>query len=179
LVELARGALEEAIGGRAPRRTTAREQGLAARLDADGAVFVTLTRDGRLRGCIGSLEATRPLREDVVANALAAARHDPRFAPLAADELSCVTVEVSLLSAPEPLAVSSEAEALARVRPGIDGVVLEHGGRRATFLPQVWTQLPQPREFFAQLKRKAGLAEGFWAPEMKVSRYTVRKWSEA
>ncbi|HMM75356.1 MAG TPA: AmmeMemoRadiSam system protein B [Gammaproteobacteria bacterium] len=178
LVELARDAIDAAVGGAAPRRRP-RERGIDARLDAAGAVFVTLKQDGRLRGCIGSLEASRPLREDVAANAIAAALEDPRFAPLAAHELAQVSVEVSLLSAPEAMLVSSEAEALAALRPGRDGIVLTHGVYRATFLPQVWAQLPTPREFLAQLKRKAGLPVDFWTPDMKLARYGVRKWSEA
>lgn len=174
LVALARAAIDEAVSGeRAPRLAS------QARLDDDGAVFVTLTENGRLRGCIGSLEAYRPLREDVIDNAVAAACRDPRFPPLAATELPRVKVEVSLLSPPEPLAVASEAEAWARVRPGIDGIVLEVGRHRATFLPQVWDQLPTPQEFFAHLKRKAGLPADFWSPDLRLSRYTVRKWSEA
>ncbi|MGE3774305.1 MAG: AmmeMemoRadiSam system protein B [Gammaproteobacteria bacterium] len=178
LVELARDAIETAVAGRAPRRRP-RDRRTDARLDAAGAVFVTLKEDGRLRGCIGSLEACRPLREDVAANAVAAALEDPRFAPLAVRELSQVKVEVSLLSAPTPMAVNSEAEALAALRPGRDGVVLAHGVHRATFLPQVWEQLPTPREFLAQLKHKAGLPTDFWAPDVTLSRYGVRKWSEA
>lgn len=178
LVELARDAIAGAVGGRtAP--ATPRDERTDARLDAAGAVFVTLMEDGRLRGCIGSLEADRPLREDVVANAIAAALDDPRFAPLAASELPRVNIEVSLLTPPEPLAVNSESEALAALRPGIDGVVLAHGRQRATFLPQVWAQLPTPREFLAQLKRKAGLPGDFWAPDVEIARYGVRKWSEA
>lgn len=173
LVQLARAAIDEALGGTPVWPAT------GARFDAPGAVFVTLLRDGSLRGCIGSLEACRPLREDLVANAVAAATRDPRFPPLTAAELPRVKIEVSLLSPPRPLAVHGEAEVLAAVRPGIDGVILEHGRHRATFLPQVWTQLPAPRDFFAHLKQKAGLAADFWAPTLRVSTYTVRKWSEA
>ncbi len=178
LVALARTAIEAAVVGRGAtalpydRRT-------AARLDAAGAVFVTLTRYGRLRGCIGSLEATRPLREDLSANAVAAALQDPRFAPLAPDELLDLKIEVSLLSTPQPIAVQRETDALTQLRPGIDGVVLEYGGRRATYLPQVWEQLATPRDFLAHLKRKAGLPADFWDRSLRISRYTVRHWSEA
>jgi len=178
LVELARDAIDAAVAGREPPHRR-RDFLTEARLDAAGAVFVTLKQDGALRGCIGSLEATRSLREDVAANAVAAALEDPRFAPLAAGELPRVAVEVSLLSAAEPIVVKNEAEALAALRPGIDGIVLEHGKRRATFLPQVWEQLASPGEFLAHLKRKAGLPADFWAPDLRLSRYTVRKWSEA
>jgi AmmeMemoRadiSam system protein A len=143
-----------------------------------GATFVTLTQDGELRGCIGSLEARRPLDTDVRANACAAAFRDPRFAPLRREELPLTRVEVSLLSAPAPLQFVDEADALRQLRPGIDGVVFEYRGRRATFLPQVWESLPEPKSFIAHLKQKAELPPDFWAPEIRLSRYEVRKWKE-
>lgn len=143
-----------------------------------GACFVTLMRDGELRGCVGTLEAHRPLGVDVRENALAAAFRDPRFAPLTRAEFDDIRVEVSLLSASEPLAARTEAHALESLRPGVDGVVLEYRYLRSTFLPQVWEQLPDPAEFLAYLKRKAGLPVDFWAPEIRLSRYTVNKWKE-
>ena len=112
------------------------------------------------------------------ANARAAAFSDTRFAPVTADELPELDVEVSVLTAPEPLAVRSEDDALRLLQPGRNGVVLEWGRHRATFLPQVWEQLPDPRDFLAQLRRKAGLPPGFWDPEIKLSRYEVEKWGE-
>lgn len=148
-------------------------------LHEPGASFVTLTQDGALRGCIGSLEAYRQLLDDVRANAIAAALRDPRFPPLRAAELAHTRIEVSLLSAPEALEFSSEADAIAGLRPGIDGVVLQYGQARGTFLPQVWESLPQPAEFLAQLKRKAGLPADFWDGGIRLARYTVRKWQEA
>ena len=155
----------------------------AAWLDAPGASFVTLTSGrapgGALRGCIGSLEARRPLREDVEANAVAAALHDPRFAPLTARELDDTVVEVSVLSAPTVLPAADEAELLARLRPGVDGVVLSACGRRATFLPQVWEQLPDPADFLARLRRKAGLPADYWGRDVVVETYTVTAWQEA
>ncbi|MDE2405098.1 MAG: AmmeMemoRadiSam system protein B [Sphingomonadales bacterium] len=147
-------------------------------LDANAATFVTLTRDGHLRGCIGSLVAHRPLRDDVADNACKAAFDDPRFPPLTAEELPRVRVEVSLLSPQEPLRFTDEADARARLRPGIDGVVLTCGRHRGTFLPQVWEQLPTPQAFLDGLKRKAGLPGDFWSPDLALSRYTVRKWQE-
>ena len=150
----------------------------AAWLQEPGASFVTLTRQGELRGCIGTLEAHRPLGEDVQANAVGAAFHDPRFAPLSRREFDEVRVEVSLLSPPEALAVEDEAAALAALRPHVDGVVLEYGHHRSTFLPQVWEQLPDPDQFLAYLKRKAGLPMDFWAEQVRLSRYTVSKWKE-
>ena len=156
------------------------EQPVADRADLQqpGASFVTLTQQGALRGCIGSLEAHRPLIDDVRANARAAAFRDPRFPPLTRDELARTRVEVSLLSPAEPLFVTDEAEALARLRPQVDGLILSAGGRRATFLPQVWEQLPEPAVFLTRLKQKAGLPAYYWSPELRLWRYTVQKWQE-
>jgi AmmeMemoRadiSam system protein B/AmmeMemoRadiSam system protein A len=150
----------------------------AAWLREPGASFVTLTREGELRGCIGTLEAHRPLGLDVRENAVAAAFRDPRFMPLARGEFDEIRVEVSLLSPAEPLAARDEAEALAVLRPHVDGVVFEYGHHRSTFLPQVWEQLPEPDAFLAHLKRKAGLPMDFWAEQVRLSRYTVSKWKE-
>ena len=147
-------------------------------LDAPGATFVTLTLDGELRGCIGSLEAHRPLKSDVRENAIAAAFRDPRFPPLTAAELPRVRVEVSLLSPPEPLGVSNEEELRHRLRPGVDGVIFRVGPRRATFLPQVWEQLPTPGLFMAHLKEKAGFPADYWSDDVRIERYGVHKWKE-
>ncbi len=144
-----------------------------------GACFVTLTQGGELRGCIGSLEAHRSLMQDVRANAIAAAVHDPRFSPLIARELAHTRIEVSLLSRTEDMLFSSEQDALSRLRPGVDGIVLEYGQARGTFLPQVWESLPKPADFMAHLKRKAGLPASFWHEDIRLSRYTVTKWKEA
>lgn len=147
-------------------------------LHRPGATFVTLMQDGKLRGCIGTLQAWRPLGLDVQENALAAAFRDPRFAALEAKELPRTLIEVSRLTPPEPMAFSDEAEALAQLQPGIDGVILSAGSHRATYLPQVWEQLPEPRDFIAHLKRKAGLAEDYWGPNLRLERYRVEKWKE-
>ncbi len=147
-------------------------------LEKPGASFVTLTKHGDLRGCIGSLEPHRPLGTDVRANALAAAFRDPRFMPVGRDEFNDIRIEVSLLSPTEPLIAASENEALAVLRPGVDGLVFEYADHRSTFLPQVWEQLPEPAEFLAHLKRKAGLPVDFWAEQVRLSRYTVSKWKE-
>jgi len=148
-------------------------------LRASGASFVTLKKGGELRGCIGSLEAVRAVGDDVQANATAAAFHDPRFAPLQDYEFDAVRIEVSLLSAAATLSFRDENDALAQLAPGRDGLIFEYAGHRATFLPQVWEQLPEPRAFLGQLKHKAGLAHDFWDPAVKLSRYTVSKWHEA
>ncbi|MGB0128671.1 MAG: AmmeMemoRadiSam system protein A [Rhodocyclaceae bacterium] len=147
-------------------------------LDEPGATFVTLTQAGQLRGCIGTLEAYRHLGQDVQENALAAAFCDPRFHPLGQDELPRTRIEVSLLTAPEPFGFRDEADALAKLRPGIDGLILTHEGHRATFLPQVWESLPDARRFMAELKRKAGLPGDFWDEKVALARYGVTKWKE-
>lgn len=148
-------------------------------LSEPGATFVTLTLHGQLRGCIGSLEAHRALIDDVRHNAVSAAFQDPRFDPLSKEEFAGVLIEVSLLSKPEPIRYSSEQDALAQLHPGKDGVIFEYGRYRSTFLPQVWAQLQQPQVFLAHLKNKAGLPDDFWAEGVKLSRYTVIKWSES
>jgi AmmeMemoRadiSam system protein B/AmmeMemoRadiSam system protein A len=144
-----------------------------------GATFVTLTQNGALRGCIGSLQAHRALEQDVRANALAAACRDPRFTPLTAEELPRTRVEVSLLTAPVPMDFRDEADALRQLRPNVDGVIFSAGNHRSTFLPQVWEQLPDARQFMAHLKQKAGLPADYWSPEVQLQRYEVRKWKEA
>src|SRR5450759_1449821 len=144
-----------------------------------GACFVTLTQDGELRGCIGSLQSHQPLLADVKGDAVSAAMRDPRFTPLSVEELDITTVEISLLSSTQAMEVSDEADALAQLRPGVDGIIFEYGRYRSTFLPQVWENLAQPREFLAMLRRKAGLPDDFWAEDVKLSRYSVTKWSES
>jgi len=143
-----------------------------------GATFVTLHSYGALRGCIGSLEPVRPLGVDVRENALAAAFRDPRFPPLTARELDATSVDVSLLSPAQRLVVTDEEDLMRQLRPGIDGLILEHDGRRATFLPQVWESIPDPRDFVAALKEKAGWPQGFWGARMNVYRYVTTKWTE-
>ena len=142
-----------------------------------GASFVTLRLEQELRGCIGSIDPRRALGEDVAWNARAAAYRDPRFPPVSREEVLRLQVEVSVLSPREPLAAASEAEALAMLRPGIDGIALEYHGAAATFLPQVWESLPEPGEFLDALRRKAGLPGRFWHSEVRLSRYTVEKFA--
>jgi AmmeMemoRadiSam system protein A len=149
-----------------------------ASLEQPSATFVTLKQGLQLRGCVGSLQRRRALQEDVRFNAVAAAFRDPRFAPLEVNELPQISLEVSLLSAEERIEVRSEQELIARLRPGIDGLMVEYGCYRATLLPQVWQWLPDPREFLAALKHKAGLPEDFWSSGMIVSRYQAITWKE-
>lgn len=181
LVQLARHALHAATGAPAVPAPAPVAAALAA-LARPGAAFVTLTQGGALRGCIGSLQAHRPLVDDVLANAAAAALRDTRFTPVTAQEAPGLHVEVSVLTPPRPLPVANEAHALWQLRPGVDGVIFEclHQGRafRSTFLPQVWAQLPDPREFLAQLKRKAGLPPDFWSPGVSLQVYQVQEFHE-
>lgn len=173
LVSIARSSIASSFG----IRTSVQED--ASFLHRPGASFVTLKSENRLRGCIGSLQAHRTLVEDVKANARAAAFHDPRFAPLSFDELSVTKIEVSVLSALTPLAFRNQEHALAQLRPGEDGVVLEFGRHRGTFLPQVWENLPAPASFLGELKHKAGLPRDFWHDGIRLFRYTVSKWVES
>jgi len=172
LLHLARAAIGSELG------FDSHDYPRTAWLDEPGATFVTLMLNGRLRGCIGSLEAHRPLIDDVRHNAAAAAFRDPRFMPLNEVEFADTAIEVSVLGAPERISFSSEADALAQLHRGEDGVILEYGPHRATYLPQVWAHLPDPQSFVEELKVKAGLPEDFWSDDIKLSRYTVQKFSE-
>lgn len=170
LLELARTSIQQGLHGDVLRIQVA---DYAFELQTHRASFVTLHLDRELRGCIGSLEARRPLVLDVAENAQAAAFHDPRFAALTRSEFERIEIHLSILSAPEPLQFASEAELLAQLRPGIDGLILEERVCRSTFLPAVWESLPQPREFLRQLKRKAGLPADFWSDRLTIQRYTA------
>ena len=173
LLGLARAAIAAGFGSvAAPGDDT------APWLAAPGACFVTLTLDGRLRGCIGSIEPHRSLLYDVTHNAQAAAFADRRFPPLTASELPRTRIEVSLLSPTRPLPSNSPEELLSQLRPGIDGLILHWDGHRGTFLPQVWEQLPEPQDFLNRLKLKAGLPESFWSPDVTVRRFGVTAWAE-
>ena len=172
LLPLARGAIATQLGLSAPQAQD------APWLHNTGAAFVTLTMDAKLRGCIGTLEPHRALVDDVKANALAAAFRDPRFKPLSADEFKNTKVEVSVLSPVEIMHWQSEADALAQLRPGVDGVIFEYGHHRSTFLPQVWEEFADAQTFMGNLKYKGGLPPDFWDPAVKLSRYTVSKWHE-
>ncbi|MDD4927968.1 MAG: AmmeMemoRadiSam system protein A [Gallionella sp.] len=147
-------------------------------LHEPGACFVTLTQQGQLRGCIGSLEAYRSLLADIKSNAVAAALHDPRFMPLTARELGITRIEISLLTPPSEIIHRDETDARHQLRCGTDGVIFEFGPFRSTFLPQVWEQLPEPDEFMAHLKRKAGMPADFWDEGVRLSRYSVSKFIE-
>jgi len=176
LLELGR----ESIGrGVQERRLPAWDgRALDAALGAERASFVTLTAGGALRGCCGTLVATRPMAEDVWRNAWTSAFSDPRFPPLATAELRHIHLQVSILSPLEPVTARSERDLLLKLRPAIDGLVLELDSARATFLPAVWEQLSDPEQFLGHLKRKAGWPADFWSDRLRIYRYTTECFGE-
>ncbi len=177
LLRLAREAMTRAVHG---QPLPPLPPDVPPRLWEPGAAFVTLrTKDtGRLRGCIGSIIATRPLVEDVRDHAVDAALHDPRFPPVTPDELPNLALEVSYLTPLQPLTYRSPQDLLARLRPGIDGVLLRDGWRQATFLPQVWHSLPEPEAFLSHLCLKMGAAPTCWQRPLEVFTYQVQAFQE-
>ena len=172
LLSIARRSIEHSLSG---KPAVADDAGWLRQI---GATFVTLTKDGRLRGCIGSLQPARPLGQDVAANALGAAFRDPRFPAMTAAEWPQCRVEVSLLSTPKPLHFGDEEDLLEKLVPGEDGLILEADGKRGTFLPQVWEQLADKRSFLAHLLNKAGLPADTRLARCRIQRYRVAKWKE-
>jgi AmmeMemoRadiSam system protein B/AmmeMemoRadiSam system protein A len=144
--------------------------------DYNGAAFVTLKKDGELRGCIGSLSANRPLHEDIAENAFAAAFRDHRFGAVTESELDDIEISISVLTPPELMSFSSEQDLIAQLRPGVDGLVISEGGKRGTFLPSVWENFPQADSFLAHLKLKAGLPADYWSGTIKIERYETISW---
>lgn len=174
LLALARATLESRLKGK-EEPATSEDPGL----QEEAATFVTLKKSGGLRGCIGNLQPVGPIWRGIRDNVLNAALHDPRFAPLAPEEVDQVDIHLSILSPPSPLSYGSEEELLIRLRPGLDGVILRQGRRSATFLPQVWEQLSDPRQFLDQLCRKAGLAAGCWRQDTtEILVYQVQGFEE-
>ena len=142
------------------------------------ATFTTLRIDGNLRGCCGVLEAVRPLATDVAHSAFQAAFRDIRFTPVREVELDAIRLEVSVLSAPAPIAFSDQPDLLKQLVPGEDGLIIVAHGRRATFLPKVWDQVPEPKKFVAALKAKCGLSENYWSERLEFLRYTTTTYAE-
>ena len=180
LPRLARAALHAAVTAQqidfeARRRLIA----VWPQLQEPRATFVTLRKHGRLRGCIGSLVTRRALIDDIIANTIAAALKDNRFNPVARNELDDIDIEISLLSAPRPLPYEDIADLRRKLRPGVDGVILQLNGRRATFLPLVWEQLPDFDIFFDHLCRKAGLPGNCLASHPDIHVYQAEKITEA
>lgn len=172
LLDLARRAIAEAFGGPPVVRPTREDW-----LDEPAALFVSLHRGGELRGCIGSLEARRPLFEEVVAKARAAAFHDSRMVPVQAAELADLEIEITVLGPLESVPAGSEEELLSQLRPGLDGLLLESREGGAVFIPAVWRQLPEPRAFLEALLRKAQLRR--WPQDMRAFRFPADEVSSA
>jgi uncharacterized protein len=169
LLELARRSIARGFGGHRPQPLP--QEAWSPALLEPRATFTTLTLGGELRGCCGTIEPQRSLVHDVWHNAWVSAYSDIRFWPVSALELSSLGITISVLTPLEPIAARSEAELIACLEPGIDGLVLRCGVARATFLPAVWQSLPEPREFVRQLKGKGGWSPSFWPPEMTAFRY--------
>lgn len=176
LLEIARQAIESGID--APQAPRIDIDGCDSCLTVPAAVFTTLTREGALRGCIGSLEARDPLARAVAESAFNAAFRDRRFEPLAAAEIDAVRIEISVLSAMEPIRAAARQALLEQLRPGIDGLIVEDRGRRATFLPKVWENIASPDEFLDQLLIKAGLEINHWSRDLRLQRYQTRTFGE-
>jgi AmmeMemoRadiSam system protein A len=177
LLQFARQAMEEGVRGIVVNPLDL--ESLPPRLRMPGATFVTLTIDGDLRGCIGALEPYQPLAEDVREHAVAAALDDYRFPPLQEDELPRVKIEISYLTMPEPLIYENPDELPERLRPGVDGVILRDGLRRATFLPQVWEKLPDVHAFLSHLCQKMGAPGDWWRRRnLQVMTYQVQEFHE-
>jgi AmmeMemoRadiSam system protein A len=177
LLDLARASIQHGLHHHQPLPVDPRDY--PESLQALRATFVTLEKQGQLRGCIGTLIAHQPLVQDIAAHAYAAAFDDPRFPELVAEEFAHLELHIAVLSPPEPLHFDSEDALLAQLRPGIDGLILQFRRGRATFLPAVWEQLPDPYVFLAQLKHKAGLPLDFWSPELRAERYTTEAFGDA
>ena len=175
MLQLARQSIEHGLAHGSP--ATIELQQCDPFLQQPGACFVTLEINQQLRGCIGSLEARRPLAQDLLENGYAAAFRDPRFPSLAQQEYPSTTIKLSLLPPAEPMQFNSEAELIRQLLPGMDGLILQEGHRRGTFLPSVWEQLPDPQLFLNQLKQKAGLPADYWSDTLTIERYHTEQFS--
>ena len=169
LLDLAKSSIQHGLQTGRPLKINLTD--FPAELTERRATFVTLHKHHQLRGCIGMLEAVRPLAEDIAENAFLAAFRDPRFPPLAADEFGELDIHLSILTPAEPVSFTSEQDLINQLQPGIDGLILEEGRRRGTFLPSVWEQLPEPQQFLRHLKQKAGLSPDYWSENIRISRY--------
>jgi AmmeMemoRadiSam system protein A len=177
LLRIARKAIEGAVRGIPPKKIDL--DSLSPKLRALRSTFVTLTLDGDLRGCIGALKATHPLAVDVQKHAIAAAFEDPRFPPVGRDEAEKLAIEISVLSSPESLEYSQPKELIEKLKPGIDGVILQSGFHRATFLPQVWAKAPEPIQFLEMLCIKAQLPGDAWRNQrVEIQTYQVMSFHE-
>ena len=176
LLRVARASIEEGLNTGRPLQVDVNS--FDPLLQADGASFVTLKKSGQLRGCMGTLEARQPLVQDVAEHAFAAAFSDPRFPPLERHELEQISISVSVLTPAEPVRFRDEDDLLEKITPGVDGLILQEGPYRGTFLPSVWESLPDKKAFLRELKRKAGLPPDYWSDRIRVSRYKTIEFSE-
>jgi uncharacterized protein len=176
LMEVAWRSIRHGLQRQSPLRTDPLDYPEALRVER--ACFVTLNRNNQLRGCIGHLDAYQPLVVDVAENAFAAAFHDPRFPPLTEPELQHLELHISILTPSEPMLFESEEDLLRQIRPGIDGLILQEGRHRGTFLPSVWESLPDARDFLTHLKQKAGLPPHYWSDNLEVYRYETESFPE-
>ena len=174
LIQLARDSIAHGLREGCPLPTAPADY--APPLRRKLAAFVTLNTHGALRGCIGSLQARRPLVADISENAYAAAFEDPRFEPLTAAELEDIDIHISVLAPPRQITFRDEADLIDQLRPNIDGVILADQEKSATFLPSVWRHYPAPAQFLRELKRKAGMDQDHWSDTIKASRYTTRQF---
>jgi len=177
LLKLARETIEARLFGRPVSPTT--DTKMPPAFGEERGTFVTLTKKGNLRGCIGHLTPQGPLIEEIRTNAINAAFRDPRFAPVRAEEWPEISLEVSILTEPKPLRYRDAQDLLQQLRPGLDGVILKKGYHQATFLPQVWDQLPRKEDFLAHLCLKAGLDQDAWRQgDLEVWTYQVQAFEE-
>ena len=177
MLSLARESIDYGFDNKAPLPVQLDE--LPAALAEPAATFTTLRLAGALRGCCGRLEAAQPLATDVAHSAFTAAFRDPRFEPLRREEFAAINLEVSVLTPMEPMRVADEADLLEQLEPGVDGLVIAEGWRRATFLPKVWESLPEPQQFLSQLKLKCGLPRDYWSSRLEFRRYRTATFVEA
>ena len=179
-LQIAKGSIEQGLEQKTPLNLAL--ETLPPVMAEEGACFVTLNKTGRLRGCIGSPEAYRPLATDVASNAFRSAFKDPRFAPLKTDETDALDIHLSVLSPKEPFLFESQDDLIDKLLVGTDGLIIEDNGRRALFLPSVWKQLPDPRKFLIHLKNKAGLGADHWSDTFKGWRFiaaeTGARWND-
>jgi AmmeMemoRadiSam system protein A len=174
LRNLAHKSIEHGLQHRAPLPLSVED--FPEKLREKAATFVTLQKHGQLRGCIGALQAVRALVEDVTCNAFAAAFSDPRFPPVAAGEIIALELHISVLTPAVEMRFDCEESLLRQIRPEEDGLILQEGARRGTFLPSVWEQLPDARDFLRHLKRKAGLPPDYWSDTLRMFRYGTEQF---
>ena len=169
LLDIARQSIADGLNNHQPLKLDKNDY--PQHLQQNAATFVTLNINHQLRGCIGTLTAYQPLVNDVAEHAFAAAFQDPRFPPVSQQEESLLEIHISILTPAEPVEFLSEEDLINKIQPGIDGLILQCGTHKGTFLPSVWESLPEPKEFIEHLKLKAGLPRNFWDKNIKVSRY--------